>query len=174
MRTPSLLSLGLAVALLAAPIAAQQAPAAPSTPDRPMAAPALVPGSGSGPNGATLRCRDGFYPAPGATDTACDARGGVLVRFPSRRAVPPAEAQPAAAPATPERRAAPRDTAAPSGALSYERRQAQARATEQPQRRPEGATLLCNDGSYVVRDTSAARCQAGGGVRLRFVAPRVP
>lgn len=174
---PAIAALAFAIAL-AAPLAAQQSGIPAPTParpeDRPVAAPGLTPGPGTGPNGATMRCKDGSYPEAGAPDSACDAKGGILVRFPVRRTPPPAQARPeprapAVRPAVPAR-----DTLPPEGAESYaERRAAEVRATP-PTQRPAGATLLCQDGTYVVRDTTAARCAAKGGVRLRFELPRNP
>lgn len=131
---------------------------------------------GHGPNGATLRCRDGSYPAPGAADSACEGKGGVLVRFPLVR-------RPAAASATRERNAPPvqdprltaRDTILPDGVMTHEamRRQVET-ANALGGRPPAGATLLCANGTYVIADTSSTRCAQAGGVRLRFEAPRRP
>jgi hypothetical protein len=142
------------------PVLAQQAPqAAPSA--------TVV---GHGPNGATLRCRDGSYPTPGAPDSACDAKGGVLTRFPVVRR-PAASTGAAVRAARPARdpRLSTRDTTPPEGFVSHEemRRQVQAE-NARGGRPPEGATLLCANGTYVVADTSATRCAQAGGVRLRF------
>lgn len=149
-----------ALTVHASPASAQQAPR--SAPDS-----AVV---GHGPNGATLRCRDGSYPSAGAPDSACDTKGGVLARFPVVR-------RPAATPAAQVRKAPPardprlttRDTTPPEGFVTHEemRRQVQA-ANARGGRPPEGATLLCANGTYVVADTAAARCAQAGGVRLRF------
>lgn len=138
---------------------------------------------GTGPNGATLRCRDGHYPAPGAPDAACTERGGVLVRFPLRR-VPSraAAAQAEAARASQDRRAsrtatarsatesargARPDSARPAGFEPYAVRRARAdslnRVASTP---PEGATILCSDGTWIVRDTTQTRCASRGGVRV--------
>lgn len=59
--------------------------------------------------------------------------------------------------------------------MTYEamRRQIDA-ATARGGQPPAGATLLCVNGSYVVADTSSARCAQAGGVRLRFEVPRRP
>jgi len=137
---------------------------------------------GMGPNGATLRCRDGFYPAPGAADSACQDHGGVLARFPLRRGTPTraAEAQAAALRAADTQRAqrsatatARADSTRPAGFEPYAQRRARAdslnRAAATP---PAGATLLCGDGSWVVRDTTQARCATRGGVRL--ILPTTP
>jgi len=124
-------------------------------------------GVGSGPNGATLRCKDGSYPAPGAADAACDGKGGVLVRFPARRTP-----QPPAAVSAPTRppavRAAPRDTTPPAGFVPWRERRARAAEESAQQRMPEGATLRCSDGTWVVRDTTSVRCASHGGVQLRI------
>jgi hypothetical protein len=127
--------------------------------------------TGSGPNGATLRCRDGSYPAPMATDDACASKGGVLARFPLRPTP-----QPAAAPTRPTRsslRAAP-DSArrAPDDFVPWRERRAAAAAEEARRRPPAGATLRCGDGSWVVGDTTSARCATKGGVTLRIAQPR--
>lgn len=172
-----LLSLTLLLGLGAAPLAAQSSqPPAAETP-QPVAA--STPVRGFGPDGATLRCRDGSYPAPGAADSACDGKGGVLVRFP-RRLDPPQRAADAAsrAPSAPPlrlRQVPPRDTLPPEGFVPYEelRRRAQ-RRNDAARRIPEGATLLCKDGTFIVRDTTAARCQFHGGVNLRLEAERSP
>jgi hypothetical protein len=161
-----------ALVLIATPAVAQQAPAV----DRPVAAPGVATGTGAGtgPNGATLRCRNGSYPAAGAPDSACDGKGGVLVRFPLRRVQQsrPAEAR-AEHPAT--RDSAVRDTAAPQPQVqSYEARRAAIAARAQSATRPAGATLLCNDGTYVVGDSASVRCASKGGVKVRFVTRRTP
>ena len=130
---------------------------------------------GVGPNGATLRCRDGFYPPAGARDSACQDRGGVLVRFPLRRTPSRAtEAQAAAARDAAARRStrtatapARADSSAPAGFEPYAVRRARAdsinRAANTP---PVGATLLCTDGTWIVRDTTQSRCATHGGVRV--------
>lgn len=121
-----------------------------------------APGSvtGSGPNGATIRCRDGSHPAPMAPDAACSAKGGVLLRYPLRRTAAPSSA-PAliAAPATPTIPAPqPPARVRPAGDGVV------------PVRRPPAdATLLCVDGTFITADTSAAACGARGGVKVRFL-----
>lgn len=129
-----------------------------------------VNGTGRGPNGATLRCKDGSYPAPGAADSACDGKGGVLVRFPARRTPPPPAA--AAAPTRPAPPRTVRDTTPPEGFVPWRERRARAAAEDAQLRIPEGATLRCRDGEWILRDSTTARCAAHGGVQLR-VAPRV-
>lgn len=116
---------------------------------------------GMGPNGATLRCRDGSYPAPFAPESACDAKGGVLVKFRVR-------GTPAPLPAPPATPAAPQSVTVPL----MERPPSKANMVIAPAVRPEGATLLCRDGSYVVADTSATRCAQKGGVKVRFLPGR--
>lgn len=124
---------------------------------------------GSGPNGATMRCKDGSHPAANAPATACDARGGVLVRYPLvvvPAAVPAGERErviPVPAGARP--RAGVRDggataATAPGGT--------EGTGPQRAVRPPADATLLCGDGTYVRADTTSARCGAHGGVRLRF------
>ncbi|HRN53405.1 MAG TPA: hypothetical protein PK788_07905, partial [Gemmatimonadaceae bacterium] len=90
-------------------------------------------GIGSGPNGATLRCKDGSYPTAGAPDSACDGKGGVLVRFPARQ-----RPQPTASATAPRRPAvassAARDTTPPEGFVPWRDRRAAA-AEQEAQRR---------------------------------------
>jgi hypothetical protein len=164
---PAALAFGFA--LLVSPTAARAQGAAPP--------PATAPAAGAtgfGPNGATLRCRDGSYPAAGAPDSACEGKGGVLVRFPTRPARPAAAAA-APVPAGTEVRESPREAVPAPGFVSFA--EIQRRVEEDKARRgrpPEGATLLCEDGSYVMRDTASVRCQAKGGVRARFELPPRP
>jgi len=155
------------VALAAPRVAAQQAPV-----DRPAAAARVAPPTvGTGPNGATLRCRDGSYPAPKAPDSACAANGGVLVRFPLRYLSEPATAT-APTPPTPAQRApAAVDRPRPDGFVPLVEVRARGDTLRGP---PIGATLLCKDGSYILRDTSASLCQSRGGLHLRLGAPRTP
>lgn len=135
--------------------------------------PAVV---GVGPNGATLRCRDGFYPSPGAPDSACQDRGGVLVRFPLRRTPSRAaearasaarDAQARSARSTTASAASRADSTVPPGFEPYAVRRARAdsinRAATTP---PAGATLLCMNGTWIVRDTTQSRCASHGGVRV--------
>lgn len=147
--------------------AAQQASAvSPVRADSAYRAPADT--RGAGPNGATLRCRDGSYPAPKAPDSACDGKGGVLVRFPL---IPVPARRTDAAPARSLRTLPPGATlATPPAAPTAESRAAERVPAAVP---PANATLLCRDGTYIVSDTTAARCAAHGGVRGRFpVRPR--
>lgn len=167
MLHPRTLSFAVAIQMASVPLLAQSTQPAV---DRPASAAAAarpeVPTVGTGPDGATLRCRDGSYPAPKAPESACAEKGGVLVRFPLRH-VPPTAASVA------ETRIAPRveahatepDTAVPAGFIPFAVRRSARDTLTGP---PAGATLLCKDGTYVVRDTSAARCQARGGLKLRF------
>lgn len=153
-------ALASAVALGATAAHAQQTPpAAPS-----------ATAVGHGPNGATLRCRDGSYPTPGAPDSACDGKGGVLTRFPLIR-------RPAATTALQVRSAAPardprlttRDSTPPDGFVSHEEMRRQVEADNaRGGKAPAGATLLCVDGTYVVADTASVRCARAGGVRFRL------
>lgn len=134
-------------------------PVAPSVPTRP--AETLI---GTGPNGATMRCRDGSYPSPNAADAACDANGGVLVRFPVRRIPARVTARPArvAAPAPPAI-----TTDAPATTPAFENR---AKVFVPAQTAPAGTTFQCVDGSYIVADTVRSRCATRGGVRVTFPA----
>lgn len=158
----------LGVALLLSPahptLGAQGTPATPPAASKPVAG-----AQGFGPNGATLRCRDGSYPAAGAPDSACDGKGGVLVRYPSRPVRPAkAVAAPAAGSAA-AARTEPTATPAPADFVPFSEVQARVEGDKARRARPpEGATLLCQDGSYVVADTASIRCQQKGGVRARF------
>lgn len=133
---------------------------------------------GQGPNGATLRCQDGFLPAPNAPDSACAERGGVAARYPIKRTPSRAAAAAAALREVDSRPRAPNtqvmpDTTRPPGFESFAMRRARAdSANRAVGTKPVGATLLCNDGTWVLRDTSSARCASRGGVRA--VVPRDP
>lgn len=138
---------------------------------------------GMGPNGATLRCRDGFFPAPGAPDAACQDHGGVLARFPLRRTPSRAAEAQAAARTEGEARRAARGASSTSAAMAAARSDSARPAGFEPiavrraradslnraaNTRPDGATLLCTDGTWIVRDTVQARCRPHGGVRVVF------
>lgn len=157
-RSSLLIPVGLLLAgmVLASPLHAQTAEARSGDPT--YRAPGTV--TGSGPNGATIRCRDGSHPAPMAPDAACATKGGVLLRYPLRRTAAPSSA-PAllAAPATPTFPAPkPPARVRPAGDGVV------------PVRRPPAdATLLCMDGTFITTDTSAAACGAKGGVKARFL-----
>jgi hypothetical protein len=141
------------------------------TPEASYQAPAAT--RGAGPNGATMRCKDGSHPAATAPATACDARGGVLARYPlvATPAAPPRGAEtvipvPAAA--------RPRDGARVRGATTTSPAASTTPPAETPGPRravrpPADATLLCGDGTFVRADTASARCAAHGGVKLRFL-----
>lgn len=151
---------GLSSLVLATAASAQEAAiAAPSgTGTR---APAAL--RGAGPNGATLKCRDGSHPAANAPTSACDGRGGVLLRYPMLRTPAsantsanasavvraPAPPRPVAAPHQPTVRGAPTPTV-PLGPP------------------PEDATMACRDGTMIRRDTTTAACASHGGIALRF------
>jgi len=155
-------ALAMGFALLLGPTTARAQGAAPP-PRAPVAG-----AQGFGPNGATLKCRDGSYPAAGAPTSACDGKGGVLVRYPTRP-VRPASPAAASVSETPEVRSSTREAVPEPGFVSFaeiQRRVAEDKA--RGGRPPEGATLLCEDGTYVIRDTTSVRCQAKGGVRARF------
>ena len=161
----------LMVALLTAPVAAQQAAvqAAPASggADSSYRAPGSV--RGTGPGGATLRCRDGSHPAPFATDAACGEKGGVLMRYPVTRT--PAPPAPRITTTSSRPRPAVRQATLPSASDLLAATPASGAATASP-RPPADASLLCADGTYVRADTSAARCAARGGVRARL--PWIP
>jgi len=126
---------------------------------------------GSGPNGATMRCKDGSHPAAHAPATACDARGGVLVRYPLvvvPAPVPAGETErviPVPAGARPREGGRDRGPAVTARAGAATEETAPRRAA----RPPADATLLCGDGTYVRADTASARCGAHGGVKLRLL-----
>lgn len=166
------------VAAASTALSAQQAtesiaPAAGTTAARNAPPPPVL--RGSGPNGATLRCRDGSHPAPFAADAACADKGGVLHRYALRAT--PQQAAPAAAPARAQARvqapsAAQVDSARPAGFVPFDQR----RAMDAPQSAvpPAGASLRCNDGTWILRDTVSARCANRGGVGLRMPLPETP
>ncbi len=132
-------------------------------------APTMV---GSGPNGATIRCGDGSHPAPNAAATACDGKGGVALRYPMR-AQPTPVAQPAQA--APVRGGAQRATAPEAPAAQpWSEQTAAARAANRAAMPTRETTLQCNDGSFIARDTSSARCTSHGGVKARFNPPSPP
>lgn len=168
--TPLLASLsprGVAVLLIAGVVdlGAQEA-ALRTTPargaDSAYRAPAMV--MGTGPGGATIRCRDGSHPAPNAPDIACQEKGGVLLRYPVRR-------QPARA-TTPTLMAAPSVPRVAEPVPPARVRPTEGEAIRAP-RPPTDATLMCGDGTFVRADTASARCGAHGGVKIRFQ-PRKP
>jgi hypothetical protein len=158
-------ALGVAVLTLP-PVASAQAPAATPTPGAAEAREdrrgRITPSNlrGLGPNGATLRCRDGSYPVPFAPESACDGKGGVMVKF--RVIGTPAPVPEPVLPAAPAAVREPAPTRPPSRANEF---------IPAPTR-PQGATLLCRDGTYIVADTSAGRCASHRGVKVRFATPR--
>lgn len=133
------------------------APTAPAVPGRPVEVL-----TGSGPNGATLRCRDGSYPAALAPESACAEKGGVLVRFPLRR--------------TPQngpqlRRTTPHPIppdSTPAPALKSEPVPDRSNVVVPAALPPANATLQCGDGTFIVSDTSSVRCAQRGGVAAIF------
>ncbi len=153
----------LAALLLAAPLGAQRAGASPAPDTTARSIPTNL--AGMGPGGATLRCRDGSYPVAFAPETACDGKGGVLIRFRVRGTPPP----PAAPVAAPLQSPVPVDIAAPADPPLPPSR-ANVRIEAEPM--PRGTTLICGDGTYVVADTSALRCASRGGVKVRFATRR--
>jgi len=168
---------GVAAILLAlgAPGLGAQDTAIVVTPTRPApAGPPAAPGRpsevlvGSGPNGATLRCRDGSYPAALATDSACEGKGGVLVRFPLQRT-------PANGPAL--RRTSPHPVpadSAPAPALRIEPTPDRSKVIVPASLPPANATLQCGDGTFIVSDTSSVRCAQRGGVAMIIPQRRRP
>lgn len=148
----------LAALVVAVPVAAQEAAmTAPSTSDSSYRAPAAL--RGAGPNGATLKCRDGSHPAANAPASACDGKGGVLLRYPMLR-IP---ARPSA-PAMVKAPAAPRPTA-PARPTTLRAEPPTTVPTGEP---PADATQICRDGTMIRVDTTAAACAARGGVAHRF------
>jgi len=124
---------------------------------------------GTGPNGAAIRCRDGSFHQADVAETACGTRGGVLVRFPLKRTPIVSGERMPRVPAPPS----PLDTASASGTAPMVRAEpmaSRANVFVPAERPPQGATLQCGDGSFVVADTSRARCATRGGVR--FVIPQ--
>ncbi len=169
------LSLRVAAALIVVTASAAQLDAQGAAPAESAVPVGSAAVRGFGPNGATLRCRDGFHPTPGATDAACAQRGGVAARYPLRQ-TPQRAANAVADPASAAREtqpARPDSTAKPAGFESYAQRRARADSINAAiSRPPQGATLPCGDGSWIVNDTTAARCAARGGVRVAL--PRQP
>lgn len=155
--TPSRLFL-LTALCVAVPVAAQEAiMVAPGATDSSTRAPAAL--RGAGPNGATIRCRDGSHPAPNAPAGACDDKGGVLLRYPMLR--------------VPARTSAPALVKAPEPPPSASPSRPAALMTAPPGSTPAGAppadaTQVCRDGTVIRVDTTAAACAARGGVGLRF------
>lgn len=136
---------------------APTAPAVPAAPGRP--AEVLV---GTGPNGATLRCRDGSYPAALAPESACAEKGGVLVRFPLRRTP---QNGPRVGRTTPH--PIPPDSA-PAPALRADPVPDRSNVIVPAALPPANATLQCGDGTFIVSDTSSVRCAQRGGVAVIF------
>ena len=163
------LLLGGALVLTAGhPLRAQEQVRAPEASYR---APAVT--RGAGPNGATMRCKDGTHPPATAPASACDARGGVLVRYPSLTApaAPASGGEETVIPVPRGARGAEGAMAARDGrggGATAAGRDAGRDAPRRVTRPPADATLLCTDGTYVRADTTSARCGAHGGVRLRF------
>lgn len=168
--TVALLSLGAAVTAEAQQAAEQSVPAGSASARRQPPAPTFT---GSGPNGATLRCRDGSYPPAMAADDACANKGGVLVRFPMRATARPIEAAtaPTVRASTPAMRST-ADSTRPEGFVPWRERRAQDAAEAARLRPPADATLRCGDGTWIARDTSSARCSGRGGVTLRIPTAR--
>ena len=148
----------LAALTVAVPLPAQDAAlAAPRSADSSSRAPAAL--RGAGPNGATLKCRDGSHPTANAPASACDGKGGVLLRYPMLR-IP---ARPSA-PATVKAPEAPRPTA-PTRPTTLRADPPTTVPTGEP---PADATQICRDGTMIRVDTTAAACAARGGVALRL------
>ena len=166
-KIPISLRLGIPVVcsmLAVVPLAAQDSVPRPPKPVETV--------TGTGPNGATMRCKDGTYLTTDAPATACDSNGGILVRFPLKRVpqtAPRLERVPA--PTVPTGASSKDSTQAASLVVPFENR---AGVTVPAQRPPAGATLQCGDGTFVVRDTSSTRCVGKGGVRIVYPPPRRP
>jgi len=170
----------LLVALSGSPLAAQQSGATAVTPAKGAAAaragtsanPARERVEGSGPNGATIRCMDGSHPAPGAADSACETKGGLMLRYPLRRY--PVQAPRAAVKPAPAPPALPVDSATQATLRAVQAEQpsgSRANVFVPAPRPPADARLQCADGSFVVSDTSSTRCSGRGGVLVRFPVP---
>lgn len=159
---------GVVVSAATRPVLGQSQVSSPPmrSPEASYRAPAVV--RGAGPNGATLQCRDGSFPAPAAADAACDRHGGVLARFPLIRQPGPSTAADLRLP-TP---AAVTDEAALVAPPPVTPRRAD--VLVRVPSRPSDATAVCADGTYIRADSAVtARCATHGGVHLRF-APRPP
>ncbi|MFM8566549.1 MAG: hypothetical protein ACKOCV_02520, partial [Gemmatimonadota bacterium] len=143
----------LAALAVAVPVAAQEAAmTAAGRSDSSYRAPATR--RGAGPNGATLKCRDGSHPAANAPASACDGKGGVLLRYPMLR-IPARPTTPATVkapepprPATPARPTAVR--AAPAATIP----------TGEP---PADAPQNCRDDTLLRLATPAPAGAARGG-----------
>jgi hypothetical protein len=172
------IGVGLFVGLFAGgarPVGAQGAEATRvRSPEASYQAPAAT--RGSGPNGATMRCKDGSHPAANAPATACASRGGVMFRYPLvvvPTAVPAGETErviPVPAGARPREGARARGVGsdAATARAGTERGATTVPGPRRAERPPADATLLCGDGTYVRADTASARCGAHGGVKLRL------
>lgn len=113
---------------------------------------------GAGPGGATMRCRDGSHPAANAPTSACEGKGGVLLRYPVLRT----PAAPAAGDGVVRAPEVPRPAASPRPASVVAPRTTDRAAP------PPDATQLCRDGTAIRADTSATACADHGGQALRF------
>lgn len=143
----ALARLTVAAALLALPALRAQAqdtpprqlPPASPPPPAPEAVRVPVPP----PENAVALCNDQSFVLAPATPSACAARGGLKVVLP-RRVAPatPAPAQPAQPAQQAQLQAAPAPSATP----------------------PTGATMRCNDGTWLTGPAAAARCDANGGL----------
>jgi hypothetical protein len=102
----------------------------------------------------------------GALDSACDGKGGILVRFPLRRFPEASKTPRVIAAPTPPRAAA--DTATSAALLREPAMVNRAKEFLPAARTPDNATMQCTDGTFIVADTSSTRCATRGGVLVRF------
>lgn len=145
---------------LAPPAFAQQT--VPQQPPPPPAAPAV---NTTRPDGSTIRCKDGSWAPAGATVAACDAHQGLAYRFPVTPPPPAAKPRPDAdapkltPPPVPQGITAPLENS--SSVKSAATGSGVAKGPPTP---PDGATLLCMDGTYLTGPAEPGRCSAYGGL----------
>ncbi len=140
----------VAASLTATPLAAQDSPAPSPTPAPlpPASAPPAVvvpPTVPVPPSTAVALCGDGSFVVAPAAPSECGARGGLKLTLPEfrpRPGLPTAVGASSAAAETAARRPA---------------------AAEVP---PDGATMRCKDGTWIVGVASVARCDANGGLAV--------
>lgn len=148
----------LALLMVAAPLAAQDAPppprqlppASPPPAERAPAPPTTAPAP---PANAVALCGDGSFVVAPALPAACGQRGGLRLTLPAARGQTPADVAPGRAPAP-----APATLQAP-------------RPPETP---PAGATMRCKDGTWLSGTADAARCANNGGLLVILPPVRTP
>ena len=152
-----LVAMGVA---LAPPAFAQQAVTPPTPPPAP-AAPAV---NTTRPPGSIMRCKDGSWAPAGATGSACDAHQGLAYRFPVITPPPAAKPRPEADAPKLAPPPAPQGMSAPVENSSSVMSASSAGAPRRPPTPPDGATLLCMDGTYLTGAAEPGRCQSYGGL----------